>query len=331
MSEIARASKQVRRLMITGAGGFVGQHLIKAALDGESPYEEILACAYGGRGEVEIKDRVSSVYLDILDHQMIKQTISDFQPTHIVHLAAISHVMKGLQDPHGIWSVNVIGTLNLLENLQHLIPNAVLLFASSSEIYGRSFQSNTALDEHAELHPRNPYATTKAAADLMALQYADTGLHIIRARPFNHVGRGQSEDFVIPTFAAQIARIEAGLQAPKIKVGNLNAARDFLDVRDIVQAYLSLLDLANELPNGSAFNICSGKARSVQSILESLIAISKVECEVEIDPKRMRPSDTPVARGNAEKIKKMIGWLPRYEWTKTLSDVLNDWRKRVSE
>lgn len=320
-----------RRLLITGAGGFVGPHLIAAALERYGTNCCIIACTYENAvvGSID-GGRLSQHSVDILDRPALELLIEKSQPTHIIHLASISHVPTAAKDPTKVWQVNVMGTLNLLEAMRNAAPDAVLLFVSSSEIYGRSFQSGAALDEAALLQPRNHYAATKAAGDLMVAQYAETGIKTIRVRPFNHIGPGQSADFVVSAFASQIAAIEHGLHAPQLKVGNLDAARDFLDVRDVVAAYLDLLDRADEIESGTAFNICSGTSRPIREMLDKLVALSSTHCEVTVDPDRLRPSDTPVVAGDMTRLKALTGWQPRLEITSTLAAVLDDWRQQLA-
>lgn len=318
------------RLLITGAGGFVGPHLLRAAKQSRLSFEGIQACTKNP-SEIQVDDDVVRwCSMDILDASAMRELIASFRPTHVIHLAAISHVPTANRNPQLVWSVNLLGTLNLLEALKYETPDAVLLFASSSETYGRSFLQGEPLTEKAELQPRNPYAATKAAAEQMLVQYVETGLRIIRARPFNHIGPGQTEDFVVPAFAAQIARIEARIQLPIMKVGNLEAKRDFLDVQDVANAYISLLENAADLPNGAAFNIASGTERSIHSILIELKALSNAEFSIEEDPERLRPSDTPIAMGNSDKLRQATGWTPQLDWDQTLQSILDDWRQRVN-
>lgn len=319
-----------RRLLITGAGGFVGRHLIREALLPDRSWGRIAAGGYQTGGPTSpIDARIEPQQLDITDRRHCDEVVATFRPTHVVHLAAISHVPTAAADPSAVWNVNVLGTLNLLESIRVNAAGAVFLFVSSSEVYGRSFQSGLALDETALLQPRNHYATTKAAADMMAGQYAEAGLRVIRVRPFNHIGPGQTPEFVVSSFASQIARIEKGLQPPLIKVGNLDAARDFLDVRDVVRGYIDLLEKSGDLPNGAVFNVCSGIARPIRSVLEELVALSNSPCEVALDPARLRRADTPKAIGIQDKLKRVTGWQPRHDLKATLSAILEDWRQRT--
>jgi GDP-4-dehydro-6-deoxy-D-mannose reductase len=229
--------------------------------------------------------------------------------------------------PRQAWDVNLYGTMNLAEAVLRHCPQARFIFVSTSEVYGGAPNAlGVHLDETAPLEPLNPYAASKAAADLMVGQMAREGLNAIRVRPFNHTGPGQTERFVIPAFAAQIARIEAGMQEPVICVGNLDAHRDFLDVRDVADAYLRLALSPRSFEPGLVLNLASGIARRVGDVLDQLVSMARVSIRIETDPTRLRASDTPFATGNASRIRKLLGWESRTPWSTTLADVLELWR-----
>jgi len=299
------------RVLITGLNGFVGRHLQDALL------------TY--LPDVEILPPIA----DITDEAAVGAAIHTHRPDACVHLAAISAIGVARQDPHHAWRVNLGGTLTLAKALQKYTPNSRLIFASTAEAYGTSFQSGTTLDETAALAPTNIYAATKAAADLALGAMAQDGLRIIRLRPFNHTGPGQSAGFVVSAFARQVIRIERNLQPPVITVGNLDAMRDFLDVRDVCIAYVKALAPTNT--TGAIYNLCSGQTRTIRSILDGLLTLSGVTARIEIDPARLRPSDTPAARGNANAARKAFGWEPTLPWETTLRDILNDWRARLQQ
>ncbi|WP_029603277.1 GDP-mannose 4,6-dehydratase [Kozakia baliensis] len=301
------------RVLITGSSGFVGQHLTTRLL-ARFPDAELLP-SIG----------------DITDRAQIEETIKRFKPDHCLHLAAISTIGAARSDPKRAWQVNLEGTLILAEAMQHHAPEGMFLFASTAEVYGKSFQAGTPLDEKGLLAPANAYALTKSAADLALGMLAMQGLRAVRMRPFNHTGPGQSADFVVPAFARQIARIGAGQQEPCLRVGNLDAVRDFLDVRDVCDAYLDVIASASQIEPGAIFNLCSGQSRSIRSILDQLLEISGIEAKIEIDPARLRPSDIPMALGNADAAKASLNWRPRIDWETTLQDVMTDWRQRIAE
>ncbi len=314
------------KLLVTGADGFVGRYLIEETLRHYGARAQVFATSLGSGKELLRDDRIAFHKLNIVDGRAVESAIVEFQPTHIVHLAAISHVPTATKDPKKVWQVNVMGTLVLLEALRKFAPDVTLLNISSSEIYGESFLSGNPVDETALLQPRNAYAKSKAAADVMVRQFTGDIKKNICARPFNHIGPRQSADFVVSAFASQIATIEKGNHLPELRVGNLEALRDFCDVRDVVRAYLALLDHSEKIDNGAAINICSGKPRSVRSILNDLTALSSVSFSVKQDENRIRPSDIPFAIGCGQKIKALTGWSPQISWEVTLRDILNYWR-----
>jgi len=312
-----------QRLLITGAGGFVGQRLVRFLRQQASwsSAELQLWDAHVNEGD--------TIKVDLCQASLVDRAIADFLPTAVVHLAAQSHVPTAWQQPELTWQVNCFGTLSLLEALRRHAPTAGVLFVGTAEVYGASFKTAVPLDESASLQPLNPYAASKAAADLMAGQYAAGGLRIVRLRPFNHIGPGQREDFVASSFAAQIARIECGLQPGVIRVGNLQAQRDFLDVADVVRAYALALERLDRLPAGLVLNLCSGVPRRIAEILELLCRQTRCPIRIETDPDRLRPVDIPLAYGRCDAAQHWLGWEPQIPFTHTLSLLLDDWRDRV--
>ena len=300
------------RVLVTGATGFVGPHLI-AALSAGIRGAEIRAAA-----------------CDVTHPDTVTEEVRSFRPDRCIHLAAVSAVPEASRDPHAAWRVNLHGTLNLADAIRSEAPECTLIFASSAEAYGTSFRSGRALDETAALAPANTYAATKAAADLALGAAAASGLRVVRLRPFNHTGAGQSDQFVVPAFARQIALIEAGAQPPTLSVGNLESARDFLDVADVCAAYVACCERADELPTGTVLNVASGVARRIGDVLADLLRLASADVEVTRDPTRMRPSDTPLATGDASLARKLLGWQPAAAWGDTLARVLDDWRGRVA-
>lgn len=326
---MSTSSDRPNHLLVTGAAGFVGPYLLREALERWPDDARVTAGVLKtGVGSQTLSTRVDERQLDVTDRLVVNQLIASIRPTHVVHLAGISHVPTASNDPTALWNLNIMGTLNMLEAVRKHAPDAIFLFVSSSEVYGRAFQSNKPLDETASLRPRNAYAASKAAAELMVSQYAEYGLRVINARPFNHIGPGQTENFVASAFASQIARIELGQQQPELQVGNLDAIRDFLDVRDVVCGYFELLDNFGTFPNGASFNIASGVGHSIRELLDALVARSSHHFEIAIDQNRLRPSDTPFAIGDASRIRSLTGWTPKYDWVATLEQVLDYWRFR---
>jgi GDP-4-dehydro-6-deoxy-D-mannose reductase len=220
--------------------------------------------------------------------------------------------------------------LNLVLAMQEHAPQAHLLYVSSAEVYGASLKSGAPATEQTLLQPMNPYAASKAAADILVLQAAANGLSATVMRPFNHTGAGQSESFVAPSFAAQIARIEAGLQPPVLSVGSLDEERDFLDVHDVVRAYAMALDARTSMATGEVFNVASGQAVRIGDLLERLLRQARVPIEVRIDPERLRRASIPKAVGDPAHLRQALNWVPTIDLDTTLIAVLDDQRERLA-
>ncbi len=267
--------------------------------------------------------------LDVTDGPALHALVARVVPDACVHLAAVSAVPAARDGPARAWLVNLHGSLELGRAILAHAPDCTLLYVSSAEVYGNSFASGERATETTPLAPVNTYAATKAAADLALGAMVADGLRVIRARPFNHTGPGQSADFVIPAFARQIARIAAGKQAPVLTVGSLETVRDFLDVRDVCDAYLTCLGRARTLPKGVIFNVASGIPRRVGDVLRRLLELSGVSAEVVPSVALLRRIDIPVACGNATLARDKLGWVPSTLWDTTLNDVLADWTRRV--
>ena len=313
-------SDRQHRVLITGATGFVGGWLQKE-LAARSDDIEIIAAGYGAN---------SAISLDLADYHGLVDLIGRCRPTAIVHLAGIAAPMEAGDAPRRAWAVNADGTANLAWATLKAAPDARFVFVGSSEVYGSSFveMAGAAITETASLQPTNVYGATKAAADILVGQMAHDCLRSIRFRPFNHAGPGQTDAFVVSAFARQLAEIAAGGKPPVISVGNLSAKRDFLDVRDVVRAYAdaALLDRPDMV--GRVFNLASGIGRPIEDILSRLIEVSGQTVTVEVDPKRFRAIDVPVATGSAEAIAR-YGWRPEIDFDRTLSDVFLDWKRIV--
>ncbi len=312
------------RVLITGAGGFVGRHLI-AALAALPDAPQIVAGTYGEEASSLLDAR--AVSLDVTDAERTLAVIQAEQPTHVMHLAGISVISQANRDVRRTWDVNTQGTLNVALAIQAGAPECRLIFCSSAQVYGGSFRSGKPLAEDAPLDPENFYAASKAAADILIGQMAKAGLRAVRLRPFNHTGPGQPPTLAVASFASQIAAIERGEQSSVMKVGNLSMRREFLDVRDVVDAYLRTIQRFDSLPNGSVFNIASGEAIAVDAILKMLLAMSTKEIKVAPDPELMRPNDTPIMVGNAEAARRSLGWTPRHRASDTLKSVLDYYRR----
>jgi GDP-4-dehydro-6-deoxy-D-mannose reductase len=303
------------KVLITGASGFVGQRLT-AALEARHPDWVLDGPAADGPGAIDVTDPVA-----------VDTWIRQGRPDVVVHMAAVAAVTASHENPRLAWRVNLDGTLNVVLALQQYAPDARLLFVSSSEIYGESLNCGHAVDEQALLRPVNPYAASKAAADILVRQAAAMGVKATVMRPFNHTGPGQGTAFVIPSFADQIALIEAGRQAPLLEVGDLDAERDFLDVEDVIDAYLLMLE-RDDLASGEVFNVASGVSVRIGDILEQLLGLARVRIEVRVDPTRLRPTRVPRVVGDAARLRS-LGWAPKRRLADTAAAILED-RRRIA-
>ena len=310
------------RILITGASGFVGNVFVPMLL--RSGYQVIAMSNRQQTGPAH-----EHLTCDLLDAASVSAAVKQAQPTHIAHLAAISHVPTSFAEPLQTWRTNVMGSMHLLEAARLHAPHAFMLFTSSSEVYGASFKQGVALDEQSPCKPMNPYSASKLAAECAFAEYFRQGMNGVIARPFNHIGPRQTAGFVTAAFARQIARIEAGKQPAVLSVGNTEASRDFLDVRDVCEAYLHLLSLPTEHDYPRVFNIASGVPRQIRAILDCLLGMSSFDIEVELDPQRLRPSDIPMAIGSSELLRTVTGWQPKIALEQTLSDVMGFWRQET--
>lgn len=314
------------RALITGAGGFVGGHLCQYLL-GHTDWE--LAGTVFGAPTVERREARLVLYpADLRDPSEVQALADETQPDYVFHLAAQSFVPASFADPWDTLENNIRAELNVLEAARRSGREVSVLVIGSNEEYGAPEPDELPQTEESPLRPSNPYAVSKVGQDFLGLQYhLAYGLPVVRVRPFNHTGPGQSPRFVVPAFASQIARIEAGLQEPVMKVGNLSTARDFSDVRDIVRAYHLA---ATEGEPGEVYNLASGQARSIEGLLETLLSYSEADIQIEKDPDRYRPADVPVVYGSAEEFRRRTGWEPQIPFERTLQDTLEYWRKQVN-
>jgi GDP-4-dehydro-6-deoxy-D-mannose reductase len=294
------------RVWVSGATGFVGAWLLpRLARDAH----QVLA-------DHEI---------DVCDAAALDAAIAAALPDAIVHLAARASVADSFADPAAAARVNYLGTLHLLRAVTRHAPRARVLLVSSSEVYGGSADAMP-IGEERPLAPASPYARAKAAADRLGAVFAQDGLDVVRARPWNHTGPGQSDAYVASSFARQLAEMALGRREPSLRVGNLAAVRDFLDVADVVDAYARLLD--PQVPAG-AYNIATGVATTIARLLELLTAHAKLQPAVEVDPARVRTDRASV--GDATKVREATGWSPQIPLEDTLARLFDDWRKRLSE
>ena len=312
------------RSLITGLTGFVGSHLAELLL---AQGDKVFGTARWRSDTSNIdhlEGRVELVECDIRDSASVKNVIFDVHPDEIYHLAAQSFVPTSWRAPSETLETNIIGQVHLLEAVRELATNPRIQIAGSSEEYGMVYDNELPITEGNPLRPLSPYAVSKVGQDLLGYQYFMTyGIPVIRTRAFNHTGPRRGAVFVTSNFAKQIADIEKGRQEPVIRVGNLDARRDFSDVRDIVRGYV--LALRQGEP-GEVYNLCSGRARTVREVLDILLRLSTVVVKVEPDPARMRPSDVPVLQGDYSKLHARTGWQPQIPFEQTASDLLEYWR-----
>lgn len=314
-------------ILVTGATGFVGGYLRQQVL--ARPEWRLTATTFPDPPPPSADPREHFVFIDLRQTDSVVELFADRRPDAVIHLAAQSHVPTAYGNPWSTLENNIRGQLNLLEACVKLKLKPRFLVIGSGEEYGRDTPEVMPLREDHPLRPENPYSVSKVTQDVLGYQYyISFGIPVVRMRPFNHIGPGQSPRFVLPSFAQQIARIEAGQQEPILRVGNLSPARDFTDVRDVVRAYQQTLVLGEP---GEAYNVCSGIGRTVQSLVNCLLDLARIPISVEIDPDRYRPADVPVIFGSGEKLRRITGWKPEIPFEKTVRDVLEEWRQRVRQ
>jgi len=320
------------KVLITGITGFVGSHLAEYCLKKPDLKVSGTVLSHHLAGEFtrieHIKDRLELFECDLKNRIAVARVLEKVKPDKIFHLAAQSFVPTSWESPEDTLFNNIMAELNIFEVVRELKLDPVIQIAGSSEEYGLIYENELPIKEDNLLRPLSPYGVSKVAQDKLAFQYHHSyGLKTVITRAFNHEGPRRGEQFVTSNFAKQIAEIEKGKGEPVIYVGNLEAKRDYSDVRDIVKAYWISTE---KCKFGEPYNICSGKARTIKSVLDSLLGFSKVkDIEVRQDPARMRPSDVPVLCGDCSKFKKETGWEPEVPFEKTLSDTLDYWRERV--
>ena len=291
--------------LVTGGAGFAGRHLLRLLPDALAPSRE---------------------ELDLLDLEAVRTAVRDAAPATVFHLAALASVGRSWEAPAETLTGNLTMTANLLEAVRAEAPSAGVVVVSSGEVYGPP--SRLPVDEDAALRPQNPYAVSKAACDLLGGQYADAfDLRVVRMRPFNHAGPGQSDDYVVGTLTRQVAEAEAaGAAEAVLYTGNPESKRDFTDVRDMVRAYHAAAGL-----DGGAWNVASGRSVSVRELVELTRAAARLPVRQEVDEGRLRRRDVPEIYGSSERLRAATGWQPEIPLEQTVADALDAWRKRFLE
>jgi GDP-4-dehydro-6-deoxy-D-mannose reductase len=318
------------RALITGITGFAGSHLAEYIL-AEHPEVEVFGTfRWRSRMDnVEHLDRkIKLVETDLRDYSSMHRALEISRPDYIFHLAAQSFVPSSWSAPNDTIVTNVTGQANLFEAIRILKLDPVVQIACSSEQYGLVLPDEVPIRETNPLRPLSPYAVSKVAQDYLGYQYFQSyGLKVVRTRGFNHTGPRRGHVFVTSNFCSQVAAIELGLQEPVIRVGNVEAIRDFTDVRDMVRAYWLAVTKARP---GEAYNIATGQGIRIREMLDRVIALAHVEVKVEVDPERLRPSDVEILIGDSSKFRADTGWEPRIPFEQTLRDLLGYWREKLS-
>lgn len=302
----------MKKLLITGGTGFVGSVVQKSLANSTNPYGLEL---------------VPPQTIELRDPSGLAKLCAETRPDFVIHLAAQSFVPQSFANPHETFEINFLGTLNLLQALKQSDFKGQLLFVGSGDMYGLVAPESLPVTEDFPLKPRNPYAVSKVAAEALCYQWSQTeGMNIVMARPFNHIGPGQSERFVVSDFARQVAEIKLGLREAEISVGDIDVTRDFTDVRDVVRAYLLLLQQGK---SGEAYNVCSGKEIPIREILEQLLVLAGVRASIKQDSARFRPAEQRRIYGSCDKLLGASGWQPEIPLEQALADNLNYWEWKL--
>jgi GDP-4-dehydro-6-deoxy-D-mannose reductase len=303
-----------RRLLVTGGSGFVGGALARVL----------------SADPADIWQRVDlPMSVDLRDRDALAAHVATARPDAVLHLAAQSAVPDSLRDPETTLQVNLIGTLHLLQALDAANFRGRMLYVGTGDVYGRVPESELPVTETRLPQPRNPYAVSKLAAEALCWQWhASRGLDVVLARPFNHIGPGQSERFAVSDFARQLVGIRAGMAPPLLEVGDIDVTRDFTDVHDVVGAYLALLERGAA---GEIYNVCSGVERSLRSLLEALVAMAGVDVRIEQDPRRLRANEQRRMCGSAAKLRVQTGWTAVTPVATSLEAALQFWQGRISQ
>lgn len=316
-----------KKALITGITGFVGSHMAELLLNEGVKVYGIQRWRSKSENIEHIKEKIIIEEADLLDAHSLYTVIDKIKPDYIFHLAAQSFVQSSWASPTQTLEVNITGSAHLFEAVRKTGLPITTQIACSSEEYGRVYPNELPIRETNPLRPLSPYAVSKLAMDYLGYQYHESyGMRIIRTRGFNHTGPRRGDVFAESSFAKQIAEIETGKREPVVFVGNLDAERDYSDVRDMARAYYLAVQKCEP---GEVYNIATGKAWKIRKVLDLLLSLSKTKVEVKNDPARMRPSDVQVLIGDNTKFVKQTGWKPQITFEKTMQDLLNYWRENI--
>lgn len=305
------------RILVTGAGGFVGGHLVPTL---RAEGHEVIGTALEPIGDL--------VRMDVRDAAAVDRVVTEVKPEACFHLAGQSSVSLSWREPALTYEVNAHGTHYLLDAIYRHVPECRVHVAASSDEYGKVRPDECPIDESAPLRPVSPYAVSRVAGEWIARMFHESfGLHVIVTRAFMHIGPGQPDSFATADWSHQIARAEAGLADPVVRVGNLSFRREFGDVRDVVKAYITVMRVG--IP-GDAYNVATGEPHELREVLDLLIEMAEQDIAVEVDPAKLRPVDFPVLYGSAAKLERASGWKPEHRLEDTLRAVLDHWRERVA-
>lgn len=296
-------------VLLTGGAGFVGKYV-----------QKIIPCKH-------LADEQGTI--NICDKKRVHEMIASDVPDLVIHLAAQSFVPASFENPKSTFDTNFIGTYNLLESLDKAGFIGRFLYISSSDVYGLVPETKQPIDELRLLRPRSPYAVSKVAAESLCFQWSQTGpFECIIARPFNHIGPGQDERFVVSNFAKQLVEIQAGMRKPVLQVGDIDVSRDFTDVRDVVVAYQKLLASGK---NSEIYNICTGTERKIRDLITMMVSELGVEIEIVQDAKRFRRSEQRTVCGDITKLSNELNWVPKITIKQSIRDILKYWKTKINE
>ena len=316
-------------VLVTGATGFVASHMLEHISRVAPELPRFGLVRPGLANGLPSDSGVTAIEADLTEPAAVRAAVAQARPERVLHLAALSSVHASWRDPAACFATNVLGLGNLLEALREASLQPRVLVVGSADEYGAVAAEELPLGEDAPPRPRSPYAASKVAQGYLARRYARTfDMDVVCTRTFPHTGPGRGELFAESSFARQIAEIEAGVAPAVVRAGNLDAVRDFSDVRDVVRAYWSLLERGEP---GGTYNVCSGHGVSLHEILDTLLELSGTDVAREVDRERLRPADLPALIGDPGRLRAATGWTPEIPLRETLRDLLEHWRERVRE